>query len=469
MKFRRLLSRIIVVSFLVIFFAVYFYFSVKKTLHTHLFNTEQISLITKELIYFFTLFPLSILLASLFFVIRDYRKNTLFLNDLKRFLKTVHEGNLRKKMFYYYPDLEEVYEYLNMLYDDLKCKFALMEKETAQLNATLENIPDSLIIIDNKNTIVYSNEKANELFKETRGKLVGKPIIEVLRNAELNTALDDVKLYDKSEIIEIIFDRFNEERYLQVRISPFYRKNDLTGLVILFHDMTGLKKLESMRRDFVANVTHEIKTPITAIRGFAETLLDGAINDKENAVKFLTTIKAHAERLDRLVDDLMVISKLELGVIKLKKNIIDLSIIVDTVIDTLNNKAKQKGLYIESVIDVEPPTIYADKDRLTQVLLNLADNALKFTQKGGVEIGYKKDDRGIHYIYVCDTGIGVPKRYISRLGERFFRVDASRSRELGGTGLGLAIVKHIVKAHDWELKTDSHEGIGTTFKILIHE
>lgn len=470
MSLNKLLNRIVFVFFIVSLFVLLFYYISIKTLESLSINDEQLDVAAVELTVLFIFLTVSFMLIYVFLFVTDYKRSVAFLKDLKSFLNIVHEGTFREKMFYgYYPGLEDIYECLNMIYDDLREKFVSMERRISQLNATIESIPDSIVIIDNENIVVYTNDKANELFKQTRTSIIGKPLIEVLRSADLNDALDNAKRYDKSDFIEIIFQRFNEDRYLNIRISPFYRKNDLTGLIILFHDMTEMKKLESMRKDFVANVTHEIKTPVTAITGFAETLLDGALDDRENATRFLRTIKFHGERLNRLVDDLMTISKIELGVIKLDRTTVQIGQLIETVVETLNEKARLKGLSIEINIDNDQHFLDADRDRLIQVLINLIDNAIKFTQNGTIEVGYKKDERGINYIFVCDTGVGVPKRYISRLGERFFRVDDSRSRDLGGTGLGLAIVKHIVKAHDWEMKIDSEEGVGTTFKIVMYD
>ncbi|MBF0515876.1 MAG: hypothetical protein HQK97_01990, partial [Nitrospirae bacterium] len=181
----------------------------------------------------------------------------------------------------------------------------------------------------------------------------------------------------------------------------------------------------------------------------------------------------HSERLNRLVDDLMTISKIELGVSKLQKTEIDFSQIIDDAIETLRGSAEAKGLYIRKSVAskcVKSPngrlTLNADRDRVIQVLLNIIDNAVKFTQTGGIEVGFDSDSRRC-FFFVRDTGSGIPKRCLSRLGERFYRVDPSRSRDLGGTGLGLAIVKHILKAHDWEMKIESDEGVGTTIKVFV--
>jgi two-component system phosphate regulon sensor histidine kinase PhoR len=233
-----------------------------------------------------------------------------------------------------------------------------------------------------------------------------------------------------------------------------------------------------MRRDFVANVSHEIKTPITAIKGFAETLLGGAIDDRENALRFLQTIKNHSERLNSLVEDLLTLSRIELGDIKIEKTAVSLDDVIDTVFTTLRNKAEIKGLYLKKEMPENLCEIKADRNRLTQILLNLVDNGIKFTETGGVTVSVQAHspipspqsptpDRDFNEISVTDTGIGIPQKHLSRLGERFYRVDSSRSRELGGTGLGLAIVKHLVKAQGWEMKIESTPAKGTRVNIII--
>jgi two-component system phosphate regulon sensor histidine kinase PhoR len=216
----------------------------------------------------------------------------------------------------------------------------------------------------------------------------------------------------------------------------------------------------------VANISHEIRTPITAIRGFADTLLEGALEDREHALKFLNTIKANSERINNLVEDLMIISRLELGAIKVTKSNVDLHEVIDHVVATLRDKAADKSLNLKIRLGREDLTIAADRDRLIQVLSNLADNAINFTEKGEVTIGYANEN-GSSYLFVEDSGIGIAAKHLPRLGERFYRVDPGRSRNRGGTGLGLAIVKHLVKAHGWDMQIESKPGKGTKVKILI--
>jgi two-component system, OmpR family, phosphate regulon sensor histidine kinase PhoR len=345
---------------------------------------------------------------------------------------------------------------------ELETSIAQSDEKTNRLNVIIKNIPEALLLINTHGIIELSNHTAKELFGIQ--ELDGKPLIEVVRNPEFLSLVDQVKQNRMTGSAELIIE-FPEEKYLSVMVSPIsYTVGKIAGVAAIFHDLTRLKRLEQMRKDFVANVSHEIKTPVTAIRGFAETLLDGALYDKVHAEKFLQIIKSHGERLNRLVDDLLTLSKVELGVIKMHKTEVNLSEIFDYVIETVTVQAAEKDISLKKKLETERIVISADKDRLEQILLNLADNAVKFTEKGEIEIGAAQE-AGRSYIFVRDTGIGIPRKHLSRIGERFFRVDPSRSREMGGTGLGLAIVKHLVKAHGWDMQIESEEGRGTVVKV----
>jgi len=351
---------------------------------------------------------------------------------------------------------------LNEMASELDQIMTEKDEKANRLNVILKSIPDAFLLINMDGLIELSNNVARDLFNTKH--LEGKPFIEIIRSTDFLSLVNRVKRTKMSDSADISID-LPDERHLSVRVSPLsYKVGELSGLVVIFHDNTKLVKLEQMRKDFVANVSHEIKTPVTAIKGFAETLLDGALHDTSNAEKFLDTIKLHSERLNRLVDDLLTISRIELGVIKVTKSDIDIVDVISSVIQVMTVQATEKNIVIKKASSTEKTIIKADRDRLEQILINLLDNAIKFTEKGDIEIGNSEEDRKRFY-YVRDTGPGIPEKYIDRLGERFFRVDISRSKELGGTGLGLAIVKHLVLAHGWEMKIESQVGIGTTVKI----
>jgi len=405
-----------------------------------------------------------LLVTGLFSMLRTNRLRKL-LGQITDYSKALARGDLETRLF-----LEEAEEFddiaknLNTMSVKLRDMIEENEEETKRLSVILKSIPDALLIIDPGGTVIIASSSAKEFFRDI--SLLGKHYIEIVRNQEFAELMDHVRR-DHSPGTAKIRLEYPDERYLMVRVSPlFYRGVTLSGFVVVLHDITQIEKLERMRKDFVVNVSHEIKTPVTAIRGFADTLLDGAIDDRANAVKFLQTIKANSERINSLVDDLMMISRIELGVIRIEKTAVDFGDVAEHVATTLREKASARNLYLKTSLKSEMTTIKADRNRLIQILINLVDNAIKFTETGGIILGMDEEE-GKTVLFVEDTGIGIPGEHLSRLGERFYRVDAARSRKMGGTGLGLAIVKHLVKAHGWEMGIESSPGKGTRVKIFI--
>ena len=385
--------------------------------------------------------------------------------QVRDFSQTLARGEVGRRLFLDAPgEFDEIAESLNTMSEELKKVLAESEEEKKRLNVILRSIPDALLIIDVRGTIQIASAATRKSFGDA--PLAGRPLIEVVRNHEFLTLADSVRHTLAPGIAELYLE-YPAERHFVVHVSPlFYQGNDLSGLVAIFHDITQLKKLEQVRKDFVANISHELKTPITAIQGFAETLLEGALDDREHAIKFLETIRANSERINTLVDDLMTISKIEMGVITITKQPVSVSEVVGPIIALLEGQAKEKNLSMTLSIPPHLQTLSADSDRLVQIMTNLVENAIKFTDKGGITIGMSESG-GRKELFVEDTGIGVPEKNITRLGERFYRVDPARSRKMGGTGLGLAIVKHLVRAHGWEMKIESTVGKGTKVRILL--
>jgi len=382
------------------------------------------------------------------------------------FSSSLAGGEVGKKLYLGRSgEFDQIAESLNTMSMELKKSIDQTEEEKNRLTVILSSVPDALLISDAKGVIMISNTASNKFFGNV--PLEGKQFVEIVRNREFLSLLDDVRRDLLSGVTEFTLD-YPTERYCVVRVSPLmYRsENALSGFVAIFHDITHLKKLEQVRKDFVANISHEIKTPITAIQGFADTLLEGALNDKEHAASFLQTIKANSQRINNLVDDLMIISKIEMGVDKVQKIPVVFDDVADAVVAVLKDKATQKSLVLNTRSMPGVGTILADRNRLIQILTNLVDNAIKFTETGNVTFGLAKESDKI-FLFVEDTGIGIPKMHLSRLGERFYRVDPGRSRHMGGTGLGLAIVKHLVKAHGWDMLIESAAGKGTKIKIFV--
>ena len=425
------------------------------------------------------------LLSAILIGLFQTGKITKSIEEIAKFSREIKSGNFKARLFLKEKgEIGELAKNINDMAQELKTMLEHSQEERHMMEEILRNMSDGLMLIDTKGKIVICNSAVKNFFG-IELDMEGKPLIETLRSAELINILSET-IRNKEIMAKEIEITYPKQLYLLAAAIPFYyppENQNISGIILSLHDITRLKQLEDIRKDFVANVSHEIKTPITAIKGFAETLLEGAIDDRENALKFLQAIKNHSERLNSLVDDLLTLSSIELGDIRIEKRSVNISAVTDTVFTTLSDKARAKGLYLKKSLPAEPLEIYADKDRLVQILLNLVDNGIKFTEKGFVKIEVRKirryEDKKLTEneknlsissgdfieISVEDTGIGIPKRHLSRLGERFYRVDRSRSRELGGTGLGLAIVKHLVKAHGWEMKIKSEEGRGMAVKI----
>lgn len=415
------------------------------------------------------------------------RRITRSIEEISAFSKKAVTGNLKTSLILMEKsELGELGKNISEMARELHEKLQQSEEGKQRIEAILRNMSDGLILSDVKGAILLANEAISRLFN-VAAEVEGKTIMETLRKAELMDMIEQVAL-TKVRISQELELTHPKETSLMVTAAPFYahrREADLSGIVLTFHDITRLKRLEEIRKDFVANVSHEIRTPITAIRGFTETLLDGAIDDRENALKFLKAIKNNSERLNSLVTDLLTLSRIELGDIVIQKDQVNIDEVIDTVFTILAEKAQEKRLYLRREISGDLKELRADRDRLIQILLNLVENGIKFTEHGGITIKVlpaDEDEPGavssvvrspgtrrappLALIAVEDTGIGIPKKHLSRLGERFYRVDGARSRELGGTGLGLAIVKHLVKAHGWNMEIDSIESRGTTVRIF---
>ena len=419
-------------------------------------------------------------LSALFIIILigliQTRKITKSIEDITAFSKEVSAGNFRTRLFLKEKgELGELGKNISDMAQVIHTRLRQSEEEKQKIEAILKNMSDGLILTDTRGMILMTNDALKNLFK-VEASIEGKTLMEGLRNAELMEMIESV-VENKEKISRETKLSYPKDLHLMVAASPFYTYNpekEMSGVVFTFHDITRLKKLEEIRKDFVANVSHEIKTPITAIKGFTETLLDGALNDRENAQKFLETIKHHSERLNSLVSDLLTLSRIELGDVTIEKTLVNFEEIVDTVFATLREKAKSKGLTLSKHLEKAVVQIHADRDRLIQILLNLVDNGIKYTEQGGVTIRTTQEknmdqngeEKTVNVISVEDTGVGIPRKNLGRLGERFYRVDRARSRALGGTGLGLAIVKHLVKALEWEVEFESTEGVGTTVRIV---
>ncbi|GAB6268212.1 MAG: phosphate regulon sensor histidine kinase PhoR [Smithella sp.] len=355
---------------------------------------------------------------------------------------------------------------INFLVEELKSKISIANEEKSKLMTAFTSMNEGVLITNEQDLIEFISPVLSNMLAIQYGDVNGKTLMESFRSVDLQKAFLEFKETRVNVSREITMGTV-EPIILSVSISTVHGHPDEEKTMIVFHDVTRLKKLEQIRVDFVANVTHEIKTPLTAIIGYLDTIKDGAINNIEETKRFIDIILKHAERLNRLVEDLLTISNIEMKETKLNFESVSLNAALTNVISLVEAKAKLKNITIQNDVRENIDQIKADKDKLTQIFVNVLDNAVKFTPESG-NVVIKTDEAGAYTVVsISDTGIGVPKDEIQRLGERFYRVDRSRSRDLGGTGLGLSIVKHLMIAHGGRMEIESQLGRGTKVSLFF--
>jgi two-component system phosphate regulon sensor histidine kinase PhoR len=358
---------------------------------------------------------------------------------------------------------------LNAMAARLREKIQDIEQEQAKTTAILDTMIEGVVAVDGRDTILLMNERVRAMFGLGAARGEHKPFLEVIRNADLHRILHQSRAAGEGGVSRHELRLASPiERRLQVNAVPLRLGPDETGVVMVLHDVTELRRLEQVRTEFVANVSHELRTPLTAIHGYLETLLGGALEERENARRFLEIVFRHTERLGRLLDDLTDLSNIELGKVSLRLAPTGLDEVIESVLAIIGPKSASGRVTLGAELPAGLPPVLADRDRLAQILINLVDNAVKYTPEGGrVTVRAREAGTGRVEIAVIDTGIGIPPADLPRITERFYRADRARSRELGGTGLGLAIVKHLVLAHGGELAIESQPGRGTTVRFSL--
>jgi two-component system phosphate regulon sensor histidine kinase PhoR len=337
--------------------------------------------------------------------------------------------------------------------------------ERNRSSAILGSMVEGVAVVAGDERVLYCNLAFEQILELPQGSSQGRTLVEALRQADL-IALMRKALSGAEELTGEVEVGTVRRRNFSVTAAPV-RAAGANGAVLVLHDITELRRLERVRRDFVANVSHEFKTPLTAIQGFAETLLSGALDDQANRGRFVEIIREHAWRLARLTDDLLKLSRIEAGRLELEIRQIRVEELVNSCVETARLNAKARGLEIHVDLEKNAPAIRGDGAQLGEVLQNLLDNAVQYTPSGG-QIAVKARSNGHDVVFtVADTGIGIPESDLERIFERFYRVDAARSREAGGTGLGLAIARHIVEAHGGRIWVESAIGQGSRFHFSI--
>ncbi|MDP2683280.1 MAG: ATP-binding protein [Deltaproteobacteria bacterium] len=331
------------------------------------------------------------------------------------------------------------------------------------LEVIVSEMETGVIVIDDKRNILYANPFFTKTFS-AEGDLKGKRLADIVNDEMLLKTVDNVFSSKKGQPQEITI-QGKKNQVLEARLVPF-PMNTSRVVIGFFRDVTEEKRVEAIKRDFVANVSHELRTPLASIKGYAETLLDGAMNEPDTLKNFLSIINRHAGRMAVLIEDLLTLSMLESHHLPLKLEPVDIRALINSIIQGFEKNAGDKGLKLTADISDDISSVIADRVRLEQVIVNLVDNAIKYTNSGAVKVVVNIADNMLK-VDVEDTGIGIPEKDIPRIFERFYRVDKGRSRDLGGTGLGLAIVKHIIQAHNGKIWVKSIPGKGTTYSFVL--
>ncbi len=355
---------------------------------------------------------------------------------------------------------------LNYMAQRLRDNIRQITEERNKVKAILTSMNDGVIAVDRNGDILLVNPAVERMFNISYENSVGKSVIEVIRNFDLEKLLHEALTSDHSITRELQL-MAPEPRSFRISTAPLTNETGVVGVVAVMRDITAFREVERMKTDFVANVSHELRTPLTSIKGFVETLLDGALEDQDTARHFLEIINDEADRLNRLISDLLSLSRIEAKQREIHKKPLDMEKLILNSVSILTPQAKEKNQVLNTDIIGPLPLIEADEDMIGQLMINLVDNAIKYTPEGGqIAVCAQAWNDGVK-VAVSDTGIGIPRESIPRLFERFYRVDKARSREMGGTGLGLAIVKHILEVHNGKIEVESRLGKGSTFTFYI--
>ncbi|MGO9639828.1 MAG: sensor histidine kinase [Candidatus Acidiferrales bacterium] len=369
--------------------------------------------------------------------------------------------------------LSELGGALNGMAQHLDRTIRSLAEERNRSVAILASMAEGVAIIDQDERLVFCNEAFRRIFALGAAPADGRPMIELIREPELLEIVRRVLAGAEVESGEIERGTVTRQNF-RATVSRL-ESGGQAGAALVLHDISDLRRLERVRRDFVANVSHEFKTPLTAIQGFAETLLGGALEDEEHNRRFVEIIRTHSSRLARLTDDLLELSRIEEGRTELESRPVSIRGIAMACVDTMRPRLERKRLRLDMRLPADLPDVKADPWRLREILQNLLDNAVQYTPEGGriwVEVEPADNAAGGAepaqvIVTVGDTGIGIPRAEQQRIFERFYRVDAARSREAGGTGLGLAIAKHLVESHGGRIWVESEVGMGSRFSFSL--
>ena len=417
------------------------------------------------------------------------RRITFPLRQMVGFARSVAQGELTRRLPVHSRDeLGELAGALNAMAADLDGTLRRLEAEGQRVRTIMESMAEGLLVIDTRGRISLVNRAAEVMLALKKGTALGQTPLEAVRSHELDDLLEAAVQKSGGTSAEITLTHPRRRILAGTAVAIRDASGGIQGTVLVLRDVTQLKRLEEVRMEFVLNVSHELRTPLTAIRGYAETLLDHGLDDRVEARRFLEIIHRHTDRLAHLLNDLLDLSNIELERTSLSIRPVSLVDVARQAAAMLLPQAQRKAIQLITAVPAELPAVMADRDRLVQILVNLIDNAVKYTPEGGsvaVRAAVLSPERAAPSqqsdnsppeqaspspsieVIVEDTGIGIPPKDLPRITERFYRVDKTRSRELGGTGLGLAIVKHLVQAHGGTLAIESDLGKGTCVRISL--
>jgi two-component system phosphate regulon sensor histidine kinase PhoR len=405
-----------------------------------------------------------VLAVALLFVIALTRRVSAAVGELTQAARRMTEGDLTvRTRLSGDDDLAELGEVLDRLAVGLGASLGALRAERDLQKRILEAMHEGVVVVDRDGRIVLVNPALRAMLL-LGADAVGKLLIETVRHAQLDTMLDEARDAPDDHPVEIELPGLKPRRVL-VQAAPLSGEEE--GLLFVFVDVTELRRLESLRRDFVANASHELRTPIAAVRSATETLRSGALEDPVAAIRFLDIIERNAQRLQSLVEDMLELSKLESNEFKLKRERVELGRVVPIVLALFRERADKKGVRLAAELAAALPAVEGDARALEHVLSNLVDNAVKYCPSGSRILVRASREEGRVRLVVTDTGPGIAPEHLQRVFERFYRVDAGRSRELGGTGLGLSIVKHMVEAMRGKVAVESAVGRGSTFTVSL--
>lgn len=426
-----------------------------------------ISTLTNEYIILISVLGIEFVILSMM-LLYVYNK---YLKPISKAVKTVEElvqGNYKARVRYAAQGMiADLNQNINQLARSLSELSIQEEMKTKQLLTVLNNTESGLALVDEKGYIHLVNRKFLTIFNKKKYDYIGYLYYDVIDNEEIQNTVQEAFLYEKNIKHSFTLSDEKGDVYIEVVGAPIFNERQmLKGAVIVLYDITELKQVAIMRKDFVANVSHELKTPITSIKGFAETLLEKSPSDKMTEQQFLNIIYDESSRLQFLVEDLLTLSTLEKDDFNLKLTTVNLSKVIADLWPIVKQQAERKNITLNLSMEKEYK-LEADGEKLKQVLINLVGNAINYTSdQGRVMLTIDEIDQFIR-INITDNGIGIDQDDLPRLFERFYRVDKARSRNTGGTGLGLAIVKHIVEVHEGKMTVESEVNKGSSFTIYF--